>query len=62
VTVSFRFNQAAASLKDRYEAMTERVRAQRAMQPEASVSDPDAVNAELEAWADSRREVNTRIL
>lgn len=42
--------------------MAERVRALHLEQSQARAVDPDAVRAELEAWGDTRREVNTRIL
>lgn len=52
-----------ASLEDRFEAMAKEVGERRRSRPdEVRVADRNAVRAEIEAWSDSRREINARIL
>lgn len=62
MTLSLKWPRRTASAEARFAAMAEDVRKLRVEQSEPRVSDPEAVRAEVEAWGDSRREVNGRIL
>ena len=64
MTLGFKWGRhQTASLEERFATMAKEVRERRPSRPEeARVTDRKAVRAEIEAWSDSRREVNGRIL